>query len=88
MEITKGAVVRYLIRFGDATSQWINVVFLFANNPNESISGRAYRQRNARAWHYTQKALDLIFWVFEKEHCRLSYEADLDRARETLEKAN
>lgn len=81
-------VLTYFIRVGDATSQWLNVVLFFSDNPNESISGRAYRQREVPVWRYVHKTLDLIFWVFKKEHCRLSYEADVVRANKTIEEAS
>lgn len=82
------SVFAYFIRVGDAISQLINVVFFLGENPNESVSGRAYRQRNLPAWKVIQKGLDLIFWAFEKEHCRLSYETDLARAKKTIEEAS
>jgi len=74
----------YLIHVGDATSQWVNVVFLMSKNPNESISGRAWRLRNeSKAWSTARKVIDfLAFW--EVNHCYLSYHADVRRAKELL----
>lgn len=76
----KSEVINYLIRVGDATSQWINVVFLWSKNPNESISGRAWRLRNkSKLWGIARKVIDfVIFW--EEDHCELSYDADVARA--------
>lgn len=79
-------VTSYIIRVGDATSQWLNVVFLFSLNPNESISGRAYRLRKFFGWREAQKAIDFLFLPFEPEHCKAAYEADLKRAEDVLAK--
>ena len=65
---------------GDALSQLANVTFLPNSSDttaNESISGRAYR----KDWKYTQKVLDFIFSPIESEHCKKSYNADLQRAK-------
>jgi len=70
----------YLLRVGDATSQWINVVFLLCPNPNESISGRAYRLRRQPVWKQVRVCIDILFLLFEKGHCKASYDADLKRA--------
>lgn len=72
------------IKIGDAISQLINVAFLpnhKETTANESISGRAYRC----GWLNVVKLIDLVFSVVEKEHCRKSYLADIDRARAMLE---
>lgn len=71
---------QYLIRLGDATSQWVNVVFLLSQNPNESVSGRAYRMRRRSGWKQARYLIDIIFLPFEKDHCKASYDADLKRA--------
>ena len=78
------SLLNYLIRVGDATSQWLNVVFLWSPNPNESISGRAWRLRNVyKAWSLVRKFLDfVVFW--EEHHCELSYYADVRRAKALL----
>jgi hypothetical protein len=74
-----------IIAIGDALSQLCNVAFLPRLNetdPNESISGRSYRQ----GWTTAQKVIDALFYVFEKEHCKKSYEADVERAKSLLAK--
>lgn len=69
---------RRLIRIGDATSQLVNAL-LFDGHPNESISGRAWReQRPWRIW------IDRLLW-FDADHCRISYENDLKYARQIVE---
>ena len=77
----KEEIINYLIRAGDATSQWVNVVFLGSKNPNESISGRAWRMQNRSTfWKYARPFIDtVIFW--EDDHCELSYIADVRRAQ-------
>lgn len=77
--------LQYLVRLGDAVSQLVNVAFFFSDNPNESLSGRAWRNRNkSRFWGKMMLVLDVVFWVFEREHCKKSHEADLDRAAKFL----
>jgi hypothetical protein len=78
-----GRMKQYLLRVGDATSQWLNVVLLLGANPNESISGRSYRLRRCAGWKYARVCIDALFSPFEKDHCKASYDADLMRA-ETL----
>lgn len=56
----------YLVRVGNALSQLCNVVFL-NGHPNESISGRSYRE----GWAI-QRVIDTIFW-FDPEHCLSSH---------------
>lgn len=69
----------YLLRVGDALSQLGNVI-IGGKNPNESISGRAWRLRSRTGWGIARKAIDLLFF-FDKNHCHMSYVADLQRAR-------
>lgn len=72
-----------LYKVGDALSQLVNVALLpnhRSTNANESISGRAYRMN----WKRTVKVIDWLFSPWEKDHCRLSYEADLKRAEDYL----
>jgi hypothetical protein len=78
-------MLKRLLAIGDAFSQLCNVAFLprlEETNPNESISGRSYRQ----GWTKTQKTIDILLYVFEKEHCKKSYEADIERAKSLLSK--
>jgi hypothetical protein len=72
-----------LLAIGDAFSQFCNVAFLprlHETDANESISGRSYRQ----GWTKTQKTIDALFYVFERDHCKKSYEADIERAKSLL----
>lgn len=62
-----------LIRLGDATSQWVNA--LIGGNPNESLSGRAWRTQSF--WY---KVIDAILF-FDKDHCKTSHENDVAYAK-------
>lgn len=66
-------------KIGDALSQLFNVALLpnhKETTPNESISGRAHRC----GWVRTEKFIDWLFSPWELNHCRVSYEMDLQRA--------
>lgn len=71
-----------------ASSQLLNVLLsskVTQTTPNESISGRAYRQRQRK-----EKYIDLLFKVFrgEDNHCRNAYYEDLRQAEEYIRKHN
>lgn len=70
------AAPRYLIRVGDSISQFANVLLL-DGDPNESISGRSYRQ----GW---RKAVRVIDFFLGEGHCSGAYFADVQRAGSTL----
>ena len=78
---------RYGVRVGDAVSQLINVVVFLNDNPNESLSGRSYREKHHWFWGKMLKVIDFLFFLLEEEHCRKSYENDLKRASTLIEKA-
>ena len=72
------------IKVGDAISQLFNVLLLPRHkytNANESISGRCHRC----GWKCAEKVINAIFYVFEKDHCRKAYIADVRRARSLIE---
>ena len=81
---TLAPVGRYLIRIGDALSQLLNVVFLFSQNPNESISGRCYRMRHKKQWSIAMTVIDFLFSPVEVGHCEKAYDNDVLRASELL----
>lgn len=66
----------YLIRAGDALSQLANVVLLNGDANEESISGRSHRE----GWKLAELVINWLFSPLEKDHCRLAYLADLERA--------
>ena len=78
------APFRYIVRVGDALSQFINVLVFFSHNPNESISGKAYRLRKeSKSWNVGYHIVNAIFFL-QEDHCRASYLKDVKRARRTL----
>ncbi len=74
------SVAYYVVRIGDALSQLLNVVVFFGTNPNESVSGRAYRLQKTVGWKQLRIVIDVLFSFWEDNHCELSYNADLARA--------
>ena len=75
----------YLIRVGDALSQLINVLVLFGDNANESVSGRAWRlHKRSFIWNGVKIAIDYIASPFEMNHCEASHKADVSRAARLL----
>ena len=74
----------YIVRIGDALSQLLNVVIFLSDNPNESVSGRAYRMRKISTfWYLLQIAINYLF-LWQDNHCRAAYRADIERASKTL----
>jgi len=77
----------YFVCCGDAVSQLINVVVFLSDNPNESLSGRSYRQKRHWFWGKMLIVLDFAFSPFQDEHCKKSHYADVKRASELLKSA-
>lgn len=76
--------LNYLLRIAEALSQLINVVVFFGDNPNEQVSGRAYRMRRINwQWAALRWAINFLFF-WQQDHCRDSHVADLKRAEKTL----
>lgn len=61
----------YTNRVLNALSQLLNAALL-NGDPNESISGRAHRERHIRI----ERVINALFW-WEPEHCRLAHEDDV-----------
>lgn len=78
-------VIEYIIRAGDALSQFANVTLLFGTNANESISGRCYRLQTEPFWSQLKWLIDLLFSPFERDHCKAAYCADLARAYKLID---
>ena len=74
--------MNYLIRLGDALSQFLNVL-LFGGDPNYSISGDAYRLKRVKLMF----VIDLIFSPFEEHHCEKAYINDVLKAKKLLEES-
>lgn len=77
--------LQYVIRVGDASSQLVNVAFLFGTNANESVSGRAHRLRNkSKGWNTLRAAIN---FAFDDNHCEQAYLKDVERAENTVKEA-
>lgn len=76
--------VSYMIHVGDATSQLINTALLLSDNPNESVSGRAYRLNEKKGWKQLEKSLNFIFQKWQEDHCKQAFLNDIARAKKLL----
>ena len=66
-----------------AFDQFINV--LFSGQPDETISSRAWRCKDANSfWGFMRKLIDTIFF-FQPQHCFKAYLAELNRKQIQLE---
>lgn len=75
----------WLFRLGDAVSQFFNVIAYWQRgSANNSISGDAYRFDRKR----TQQFIDWLFSWYETEHCRKSYEKEVQRAKDLVDEAS
>lgn len=72
------AIATYIANVWSALSQLLNAVFLFGH-PNESISGRSYRQ----GWWVERVINAAFFW--QSRHCRGAYAADRQWAASYLQ---
>jgi hypothetical protein len=78
----------YLIRVGDWLSAGLNTLLL-GGTPDESTSGRSWREGELEGnpvWQRRRQRIDWLIW-WEDDHCRRAYEADLQRARVRVERA-
>lgn len=74
----------YLQRVGSAASQLLNTLLFNGKRPNESISGRSYRQSldGSVKWQYSQSVINRFFKLFgQRDHCRKAYLNDIVEAR-------
>jgi len=78
---------RYGVRVGDAVSQLVNVVLFLSDNPNESLSGRSYREKHQWFWGKMHTVINLLFYPFHQDHCKKAHEADIERASRLLKGA-
>lgn len=64
------------------SSQFLNVI-IFDGNPDETVSGRSYREGvlNGNAvWHRRHEMINKLF-LWDDQHCRNSYLKDVKFAR-------
>ena len=74
---------QYIINLLVAFDQFINV--LFSGQPDETISSRAWRCKDANSfWGFMRKLIDTIFF-FQPQHCFKAYLAELNRKQIQLE---
>ena len=74
---------QYIINLLVAFDQFINV--LFSGQPDETISSRAWRCKDANSfWGFMRKFIDLLFF-FQQQHCFKAYLAELNRKQIQLE---
>lgn len=73
---------RWLWRFAAWLSQGVNLV-LCNGSPDETLSGRAWRQGQVLGhpgWARARRVIDTLFF-WQAAHCRGSHQQDLDLAR-------
>jgi hypothetical protein len=75
--------MNWLIRLGDALSQFLNVL-LFNGDSNHSISGDAWRFKRER----TRKVIDFVFAPLEKDHCYKAHLHDVRKATRLAQEWN
>jgi len=78
-------LINYLGNVGDCLSQLINNAVFMANNPNQSISGRCYQQRNDRYWKHAYRVINVVASPWQANHCLSAYLADKERAKQIIE---
>jgi len=71
-------MIDYLAKIGSAWSQLMNVI-IFNGDPNESTSGRVYRENVTWAVKFINA---IFFW--QSNHCRGAYEKDMTWASDYL----
>lgn len=61
---------------------WV-VLTLGKGHPDETISAAAWRmeQQGKLAGRVLRPLIDALFWVIERDHCRLSYKSEMTGAQ-------
>jgi hypothetical protein len=77
-----GASSSRLANLATIGSQILNVV-AFGGSPNETVSGRAYRQRANPTWARREAWINRLFR--DPDHCRSSHALDVDFAKYLLQ---
>lgn len=76
-------VKTYLLNLLIAFDQFINVLFL--GQPDETISSRAWRCKDANSfWKFMRKLIDMLFF-WQEGHCYNSFIAEVERHQITTE---
>lgn len=79
----------WLMKVGDLASQALNTI-VFNGSPDESTSGRSYRQgelQGHKGWARMRRFVDGLFSPYEQDHCKKAYEGDLERARRRVSRS-
>lgn len=70
-------IKQYFINILISFDQFVNVLFL--GQPDETISSRAWRCKDANSfWKFMRKLIDTLFF-WQKDHCYYSYVAEIER---------
>jgi len=69
-------MTNWIVSVWSATSQWVNAVI--GGNPNESLSGRAYRLRE-HGWEWFYRVVNFLFF-WQGDHCKQSHFNDVVEA--------
>lgn len=73
--------VNYLVCIGSCLSQLVHTIATDCDNPNASVCGEAYANRNrSKARFFWYKLLNFVLF-FQKDHCKWAYDNDLDYAK-------
>ena len=68
---------QYILNILIAFDQFVNVLFL--GQPDETISSRAWRCKDANSfWGVMHSLINKLFF-FQKDHCHKAYLAELER---------
>ena len=68
----------YVIQVLVAVDQLANAVL--GGWADETLSSRAYRLHDKKVWFIAEKAINTLFF-FQTDHCKKSYEDELNRAQ-------
>lgn len=72
---------KYLVRLGIGFDQFVNTIC--GGDPDETISARAWRQRDKKkVWMFMQLFIDHLFFL-QKDHCYHAYLEEKNRSQLT-----
>ena len=72
----------YVTRVGAWLSQGLNCIF-FNGSPDQTISARAYLNRNNKYWYLAYLGINALFF-WQENHCKESHQADINFAHQVL----
>ena len=75
---------RYCLRVAAWLSQGANCVLLTGHH-DQTVSARCYVNRHRHGWAFARGAINMLFF-WQPDHCRASYQRDVDFARQLLTK--